>query len=335
MCAPKNSNIEAPVYADDTPRWVLNGTSRWEAPRVAFRLAALLRRWRADILHTHHYDQAVIGWMATRIYPRTRLVIGRHYSDSIYRSTTGMKRKALLAFEQVVEPRGSPDRRSFGIRRRDPDPAPGDRPVQGGQGELRSRPREIPRLQPAEVERRRDELGLRGRLVIGNFSRLHEGKGLSYLVQAMAELRPRLPELLLLIVGEGPERPALEQQIKSLGLGEAVRLLGWRRDAMALMAAVDAVVQPTLEEAFSQVMAEALWMGKPLVITDVGGVADIIRHAHNGLLVPKGDVAALVNAIERLVGDPASRNRLGAAGRALVRDRLDINHVIAKYENVL
>ena len=64
------SNIEAPVYAEDTPRWVLNGTSRREIPRAAYQLASLLRRWRADILHTHHYDQAVIGWLATRIYPQ-------------------------------------------------------------------------------------------------------------------------------------------------------------------------------------------------------------------------------------------------------------------------
>jgi len=56
----------------------------------------------ADILHTHLYDEAVIGWLAKRIYPKTRLVVGRHYSDSIYRSTTGVKRKTLLALEQMV-----------------------------------------------------------------------------------------------------------------------------------------------------------------------------------------------------------------------------------------
>lgn len=65
------SHIEAPVYADDTPRWVLNGTSRRQIPRAAYQLAHLLRRWRADILHTHLYDEAVIGWLATRIYPKT------------------------------------------------------------------------------------------------------------------------------------------------------------------------------------------------------------------------------------------------------------------------
>ena len=102
-------------------RWVLNGTSKKEIPRAACRLASLLRRWRADVLHTHHYDQAVIGWLATRIYRKTRLVIGRHYSDSIYRSTTGLKRKTLLALEQMVNRAATADHCPLDLHPRDPD----------------------------------------------------------------------------------------------------------------------------------------------------------------------------------------------------------------------
>src|SRR5829696_4976341 len=96
------SNIAAPVYRERTPRWVLNGTSRREGLRAAWQLARILRAWKADILHAHHYDQAVIGWMATRIYPRARLVLGRHYSDAIYRLPSSMKRKAFLGAERSV-----------------------------------------------------------------------------------------------------------------------------------------------------------------------------------------------------------------------------------------
>ena len=246
--------------------------------------------------------------------------------------TTGVKQKALLAIEQVVNRAAAriivPSEfiREILTQRQGIDPAKVDKVHYGLVSE------KYPELQPSEVERFRNELGFQGRFVIGNFSRLHKGKGLSYLIQAMAELHPRLPALLLVIVGEGQERAALEQQIQSLGLGEAVRLLGWRRDAMPLMAAVDAVVQPTLEEAFSQVMVEAQWTGKPLVITDVGGVTDIIRHDRTGLIVPKGDVDALVNAIERLANDPALRERLGLAGKAYMMNHLDIDKIIPKYE---
>jgi hypothetical protein len=83
------SNIEAPAYPRDIPQWTLNGISRREIPRAAFQLARLLRQRKVDILHAHHYDQAVIGLLATRLHPGTKLVVGRHYSDAIYRSSWG------------------------------------------------------------------------------------------------------------------------------------------------------------------------------------------------------------------------------------------------------
>ena len=281
------------------------GPLRWP-----FGWRALLRRWRADILHTHHYDQAVIGWMATRIYRKTRLVIGRHYSDSIYRSTTGLKQKALLALEQVVNRAAariivpSTSIREILTRRQGIDPAKVDLVPYGFVPEKYVPPH------PDEVQRLRAELGLEGKFALGNFARLHEEKGQRFLVRAMEDLHADFPQLALLIVGEGPERAALERQIRHAGLGDVIRLLGWRRDAMTLMAAVDAVVQPTLQEAFSQVMAEALWMGRPLVITDVSGATDIIRDAHNGLLIPMGDPQALTS------GDRAAHLRRRAAGEA-------------------
>ena len=185
---------------------------------------------------------------------------------------------------------------------------------------------------PDEVQRLRAELGLEGRFALGNFARLHEEKGQRFLIRAMEDLHADFPQLALLIVGEGPERAALEQQIRHAGLGDVVRLLGWRRDAMTLMAAVDAVVQPTLQEAFSQVMAEALWMGKPLVITDVSGATDVIQDSHNGLLVPKGDPRALMVAIERLVCDAGLREKLATNGKHYVTQNLGSENIIRQYE---
>jgi glycosyltransferase involved in cell wall biosynthesis len=170
--------------------------------------------------------------------------------------------------------------------------------------------------------------------VIGNFGRLHEEKGQRFLIQAMTELRSYIPSILLLVVGEGPERNNLEQQIHAAGLQHHVTLLGWRRDAIRLMHAVDAVVQPTLQEAFSQVMAEALWLRKPLVITDVSGARDVITDGENGLLVPKQDASALATAVKLLANDTDLRRRLGEAGRAHVQQHLHIDKVISQYEQV-
>jgi glycosyltransferase involved in cell wall biosynthesis len=325
-------NIEAPVLDPGTPRWVLNGVSRSGIPRAVWQLAALLRRWRADVLHTHHYDQAVIGWLATRVYPRTRLVVGRHYSDAIYRSARGWKRKGLLVLEQAVNRAAArvivPSNfiRDLLTQRQRVAPDKIDLVPYGFV------PEKYAGLRPEDVQRVRTELGLEGRLVLGNFARLHEEKGQRILIEALASLRPRLPQLTLVIVGEGPERGALEAQVRDRGLDDVVKFLGWRRDSMTLMAAVDVVVQPTLQEAFSQVMAEALWMGKPLVITDVSGAPDIIRHGHNGLIVPRGDAPALAQAVERLLTDDALRARVAREGKAFVSANLDMRTIIEQYE---
>ena len=77
VCVGSNeSNIAQPVYKENTPRWVIPWQGRSKLHVAAWRLARVLREWKADILHTHHYDEAVIGWMATRIYPRTHWLSG-------------------------------------------------------------------------------------------------------------------------------------------------------------------------------------------------------------------------------------------------------------------
>jgi L-malate glycosyltransferase len=327
-------NIAEPVYEERTPRWVLGSASRRAVPQAAARLARLLHRWRADIIHAHHYDQAVIAWLATRLYPRTRLVIGRHYSDSIYRLPSRARQRALLVVEQAVNRAAarivapSSYIRDIltewqGVRADKVDLVP------YGFAAEKYEP-----ISTVDTDRLRGELGLEGRFVLGNFARLHEEKGQRFLIEALSRLRQRVPRVALLVVGEGPERSRLEGQIRAAGLGDTVRLLGWRRDAMTLMGVVDAVVQSTLQEAFSQVMVEALWMRKPLVMTDVSGAADIIRDGENGFVVPKGDVLALASAIERLAADAPLCQRVSAAGREYVEQHLTVERIMPRYEQV-
>jgi len=329
-----DSNIATPSFPRGTPRWVIPGTSRCCIPLAAWRLARILRQWRVDILHTHHYEPSVIGWLATRLYRQAHLVVGRHYSDSFYRLSSPMRRKVHLTLEQQV------NRAARKII------APSKYICQilcQWQGVSASKVELVPYgfmaakypdQPPAKVQRFREDLGLSCHFVVATFGRLHEEKGQRFLIQAIAQLHRRRPELRALLVGEGPERRTIEKQIDSLGLGDIVQMLGWRRDAMTVMAAVDAVVQPTLQEGFSQVMAEALWMRKPLVITDVSGAPDIITDGQNGLLVPRGDTGALATAIERLAADEALRARLAKNGREYVQQRLTVDKIIPLYEEV-
>jgi L-malate glycosyltransferase len=325
-------NIARPEYGENTKYRLIEGASRVRMLPSAIKLARLLREWKIDILHAHHYDQGLIGWLATKLSPKTKLVIGRHYSDSIYRLPNAFKSKSFLAAEQIVNRHASriivPSKMILEIltERQGIDTSKIDVVHYGFV------PEKYSDVDPAMVEDARREFGMEGRFVMANFGRLHEEKGHRYLIAAAAILLKTIPNLLVLCVGEGPERASIEKQIRELGLEENVKLVGWRTDAMTIMAASDMIVQSTLQEAFSQVMVEAMWMSKPLVITDVSGAPDIIHDGENGLLVPKADASALAGAVERLAHDRTLRDRLAERGRAFVSDEMVITKKIRDYE---
>jgi len=323
-------NIATPEFPADVKYQLLPGNSRRDAVRTAWRLSRLLKEWDIDILHAHHFEQAIVGYLATRFYRKTKLVIGRHYSDAIYRQPCLLKQKGLLAIEQLTNRAAQriivPSRFIFDILIGQGVPAEKIDVVLYGFD-----PEKYSAVTENDIRSIKDEFGLDGKIVFANFGRLHEEKGQRYLITATAELVRRIPNALILIVGEGTERPALEKQIDELGLGKSVKLAGWRKDAMKIMAAADVVVQSTLQEAFSQVMCEALWMNKPLVISDVSGAVDIINET-NGIMIPKADPTALCDAMERLASDATLRDQIGTNGRNFVSRELTIDKMIGQYE---
>ncbi len=162
-------------------------------------------------------------------------------------------------------------------------------------------------LSTDERAARRAELGLTSRFGVATIGRLFHDKGHRYMIEAMRQVHEDLPDLVWLVVGDGPDRAALEEAIRQDGLAECVRLLGWRSDALQINGAVDAVVQPSIQEGYSQVMAEALWMGTPLVTTDVSGAPDLVTNGETGLVVPKADPSALADALRSLYRDAGLR----------------------------
>jgi glycosyltransferase involved in cell wall biosynthesis len=329
-----HSHIEAPAYGEaGVPHFVIRGDHRWQYAYTTAALSAVLRNHAVDILNVHHYDEAVIGALARSLRPATRLVVGRHYSDSLYRLSASLKRRLLFAFERLAYRRAH----------RVVVPSTLIRDLLLRQGMPEHRVTLIPygfepeRYRPPPdgvLERLRMELGLEARFVVACFGRLEPQKGQQFLVEAALRLRHMVPTVLVLLVGEGPGRAMLERQVAQGGLEDCVRLTGWRRDALSLMAVADVVAQPTLQEAFSQVMAEALWMGRPLVITPVGGVADVVRNGENGIVVPFGDVAALAATVHQLATDEPRRRAVGASGRAFAEQNLDIRRVVPLHERL-
>jgi glycosyltransferase involved in cell wall biosynthesis len=193
-------------------------------------------------------------------------------------------------------------------------------------GAVRAIPNGVPPAPPGPPPTPRHD----GGLVIGSIGRLERQKAYDVLIRALAGL----PGARLVLVGDGPERPALERLAGDLGVADRVAVTGWRPDARLSLAGFDVFALPSRWEGLPLVILEAMHAGLPVVATDVGSVAEAVRDGRTGLLVARDDVEGLRGALGRLLGDEPLRHRLGEAGRDLARARFSAPAMAAAYEEL-
>jgi glycosyltransferase involved in cell wall biosynthesis len=172
-------------------------------------------------------------------------------------------------------------------------------------------------------------------------SRLQRQKGVHVFLNAVSRVARSFPEARFLVVGGalfGLEQDypiELQQQVDSLKLNEAVRLVGFRSDIMSFYYTADIVVNSSIEpESFPTVLLEAMACSKPVIASDSGGSREIVDPGVTGLLVPPRDSDELAEAIISLLGDHDRRLRMGEAGAARVRDHLNAEHMIVRLQNL-
>jgi len=164
--------------------------------------------------------------------------------------------------------------------------------------------------------------------VLGTAGRLVPLKGIVYLIRALTVLRRVMPGVRLEVAGSGPERPSLEREAQLHDLGGNVSFLGWQMDLSRFMAGWDLYVQPSLGEPFGVAALEAMAAGLPVVCTAAGGLPEFVEHGRTGWLVPPRDPAALADRVCALLLDPEQRRRMGAAGRARVREHFSEDRMV-------
>jgi glycosyltransferase involved in cell wall biosynthesis len=295
------------------------------------RLARTIRRVRPHILHTHTAKAGAVGRLAALLAGDARPPIVVHtfhghvlrgYFDPL--RTAGFrllerwlatKTTALVA----VSPQVRDDLVALGV-------APRERFVVVRVGiELEQR---VAAERDGRGESRR-VLGIGpDRFAVGWIGRMTGVKRTEDVLHAFRRLRDRGVDACLCMIGDGPDRPAVERRAHELGLMRDTLFLGYQEEVAPFYAAFDAMILPSINEGTPVSAIEALAAGRPVVATRVGGVPDVVREGEDGFLVDPGDVDALADRLARLAADPELRDRLGAAGRARVVPRYSVGRLV-------
>lgn len=198
---------------------------------------------------------------------------------------------------------------------------------------------DLDRFEPAKANRAavrqevRVELGLPPDCcVAGSYGRMVRLKGYHDLLDAAAVAMGSVPELRLLLAGDGPERAALERQAQSLGIAGRVVFAGFRRDVERLLQAMDLFVSPSYIEGLPTSVLEAMAAGVPVVATCIPGNAELIRHGISGVLTPVGDPRVLAQAIVATATGATCAQEMAAHAQASVRTTFSIAPVARAYE---
>lgn len=173
--------------------------------------------------------------------------------------------------------------------------------------------------------------------VVAIVGRLVPIKDHSLFIEAAALLAKQFPDVTFVIAGDGELRSQLEKEARDV-LGSKAHFLGWVEDLKSLYAAVDVVVLTSRNEGTPVALIEASAAGRPVVATDVGGVADVVVDGVTGFVVPPGDAGQVADAVARLLREPQLRKEFGRSGRTHVASRFSasrlVDDVVALYDEL-
>lgn len=298
----------------DMPVHFVRGRHSYD-PRMIGRVNDLVRTLQIDIVHAHEVKSDVIAYLAARLRPVPIVTTLHGWIGN------GLKQRGLIALDKRVA-RGF-DRViavSRKIERQLIDAGvPADK---------------IRMLHNAIVVERYRRTGRRGVLaevigrpvpspVIASIGRLSIEKGHADLINAIDLVKRRGRDVSLVLIGDGPERPKLIQQINALGLQGTVHLPGYMQEPQRFLEEVDLMVLPSHTEGLPNAALEALLMEVPVLATRVGGTPEVITDGETGRLVPSHSPEALAGGILDFIADSEAWMRMARRGKDMVEANFD------------
>jgi glycosyltransferase involved in cell wall biosynthesis len=288
------------------------------------KLLRLIRMKRIDVVHTHSADALADSAVCKLLMPHLKLIHTFHfgnYSNLRWRQMWIEKVFSRMANRLIAVGEVQRQQIRHVFRFRD-----------GRIGKVWNGV--SPVLNPSN-DSFRSRIGAENRIVVGTIATFIEQKGLRDLLVVARQFRDVGDRVRFVIVGEGNLRPELEEMRRELGLEEIVMFTGWVMNAAEVaLPSFDIFFQPSLWEAMSIVILEAMAAGKPVVATRVGENAHVIEDEVDGLLVKPKDIEGMASALARLIDDSELRRRLGNAAALKVSQQFTVERMTWAYEDI-
>lgn len=283
-------------------------------------IRSLVSRTGADVLHTHGYKADVYGYFAIRkgLVPLVATCHNWCDTDLATRVYGKLDRFCLRHFAAVAAVSADVKRRleSAGLK---PEKVP---VIHNG----------IDCTPFVTEDRTRPQASKSNEaLVVGFAGRLSSEKGIDLFLLAAEGILKWLPDTRFFIAGDGPERGTTEQTLGGKHLGQHITLLGRCEDMASFYSSLDVLLSSSRTEGLPMALMEAMASGVPVVATDVGDVAAIVKDGQTGVLVPQGDVPAMQEAVVALLRDVERRKALGEAGREWIGQQFSASRMAEAY----
>lgn len=314
----------------------LNVRRKLEIPKAVVKIWRILRAENPNIVHVHQFIPSIVGLFVARCQ-RRKAILTRHHSDAVHLIPSNIKRHIYLAVERLINREAihiiAPSRMVRDcVVEWEKTPPEKVSVIPYGQDSAR-----FDEIMPNRVMRIREELGMNEQISLVCVSRLFHSKGHKYLFEAIAPLIHDGLKVKLFLVGTGKYEDKLQEMASVLRIRENIEFLGWRDDALEIIAAADIIVHPSLEDALSQSLIESLMLARPIVATDISGAADTLCDGRFGCLVPPADADRFRLALKSVIENLEAARKNAESGRDYLLDYMSASRVanshLAIYRN--
>lgn len=309
----------------------------WLDTIALFRLAAIIRRGRYQIVHTHTAKAGFLGRLAAALVG-TPIIVHTVHGVSFHEHLSTVQRWFYLLLERVAA-RFTDQFVTVGEDVKDIYLRSGIGSATEYETIYSGMPLEdyftAADMTTEERVRVRRQLGYGPEhQVVAMAARLEDRKGHTYLLQAAARLAARYPAMRVLLLGDGPKRAAIAQEAQRLGIADRVQFAGHRGDLAPILASVDVSVLTSLWEGLPRVLVQAAAAGRPILTFDVEGAWEVVRDGQTGFIVPSRDIDTFVVRLETLLSDRVHAAALGAAGRERIGDDWTVETMVSRLDRM-